>query len=457
MNALALFGWPLLALLVFSKLPPRQAIIILFLAGWMFLPPRGSFKLPGIPIYNKTSATTLSILLGVVIFDLKTLLALRPHWGDIPVIAYCFCPFISSMTNQLGVYDGVSAVFQEVVTWGIPYVLGRAYLNSLDAFKALARMLFIGGLIYCPFCWYEIRMSPQLNRYVYGQVIIGGNEYNEEMGAWGSRPRVFMGTGLALGMFMTAACLSGIWLWYTGAIRQLGGFGAGMLVVFLLITAIMSKNMGATALLLFGITTLFSIRYLGNGVLVYLLIAAAPLFICYRATGKWSADTMVSIASAIHERRGASLQDRIYNDTILAEKALQRPVFGWGGWGRARIYREDGKDISITDGLWIIVLGNTGIFGLAALNAMLLIPPLMFLRRYPARSWTHPAVASAATLTIMVVLYMIDNLFNDMFNPLYVMSAAGLVTLATCRRVCKPRPVPQPIHPRAHIAMRGLS
>jgi len=227
---------------------------------------------------------------------------------------------------------------------------------------------------------------------------------------------------------MTAASLAGIWMLYTGAIGNVWGFSAKWLVGILTIVTFMCKNMGAFALLIFGLLALFSIPYLKRAVIVYLLIAVAPLYMVYRATGTWSAEMLVDIAASIHKQRGDSLQDRLRNDSMLAEKALQRPIFGWGGWGRARIYREDGKDISITDGLWIIALGDTGIAGLAALTAVLLIPPLLLMRRYPVQIWTDPRIAPAAVMAIMVVLYMIDNLFNSMFNPLYVMSAGGLVT-----------------------------
>ena len=64
------------------------------------------------------------------------------------------------------------------------------------------------------------------------------------------------------------------------------------------------------------------------------------------------------------------------------------------------------------------------------MTSALLLPVLVFLRRYPTRLWVHTAVAPSAALAVLVGLYMIDNLFNAMFNPIYVMSAGGLVCLA---------------------------
>jgi O-antigen ligase len=248
-----------------------------------------------------------------------------------------------------------------------------------------------------------------------------------------------MGTGLTVGVFMTAASLAGVWLWYTGALQKLAGYSSGMLTSVLVVVTLMCKNMGALALLLFGVVTLFSIPILRRSLLVYLLILSPIAYVGVRTTGVWSAESMVEMASMIHKQRGASLADRLRNDSMLAEKALKRPAFGWGGWGRSRIYREDGKDITITDGLWIMTLGDMGLVGLAALLAVLLAPAAAFERRFPARYWTDPRIAPAAVAATLVILYMIDNLFNSMFNPLYVMAAAGLVSLVAAQRPVRAR------------------
>jgi len=442
---LAILGWPLVSVMLFAMLPPRRALFISYLAGWMFLP-EVSFPVPGLPDYGKTMAATIGAAVGAFLFDFKAVSSFRPTWADVPMAVWCVCPFASSYTNGLGVYDGVSAVFQTVVTWGLPYVLGRVYLRNLEAFRELAVMLFIGGLIYAPLCIFEMRMSPVLNRYVYGFGFgRGGGEYASELGVWGSRPRVFMGSGLALGTFMTAACIMGVWLWYTGALRRLYGYAVGPLCGGLVLVAFGCKNLGACALLVFGLAGLFSIRLIKRSWIIYALILAAPAYMGFRATGKWSADSMVKVASAIHPKRGQSLQGRLDNDSMLAEKALQRPAFGWGGWGRSRIYDENGKDICVTDGLWIITLGVTGLVGLTSLTSILTLPAALLLRRYPARQWLDPRVAPVAAAAVLVVLYMIDNLFNSMFNPVYVMAAAGLISVATARAAPAARVV---MHPR---------
>ena len=116
------------------------------------------------------------------------------------------------------------------------------------------------------------------------------------------------------------------------------------------------------------------------------------------------------------------------NENILAKRALERPVFGWGGWGRNRVLDEAGHDISITDGLWVIVLGINGVVGLASMTALFLLPVALLLVRYPPRTWRSPGCA-AAGLGVLLELYLIDNLSNAMINPIYIMAAGGLAGL----------------------------
>ena len=59
-------------------------------------------------------------------------------------------PYITSMTNDLGYYDGISAVISHSVIWGVPYFLGRIYFYDWESFRELGIAIFIGGLIYVP-------------------------------------------------------------------------------------------------------------------------------------------------------------------------------------------------------------------------------------------------------------------------------------------------------------------
>ncbi len=442
MVPLALFGWIPVVVLLFSVLPPRRAAIVSFVVAWMFLPQTG-YVIPGLPDYTKVTAASVSVLLAAALFDQRSLLSVRLRLLDVPMLIWCFSPFASSISNGLGAYDGVSAAVNQTVTWGLPYLLGRAYLKTGEGFRELAVIVFVGGLVYVPLCLWEIRMSPNLNQMVYG---FGGAgiAYAGELGSWGSRPFVFMGNGLTVGMFMTAASLVGVWLWATGSIKRFWGRPVGEFVLILVLTTIGCKNMGALVLLLAGLVVLFFAKRWGTRLAVYALLASLPLYMTVRATGQWSGESMVAAAALVHEDRAGSLQFRLDNENLLAERALERPIFGWGGWGRARIHDDvTGRSLTTPDGLWIIALGSRGIVGLSAFTITMLLPAVLVFRRYPVRWWMHPNIASSIVMALAVVLYVADCLFNAMLNPVYVVTAGGLVSLAMSRRETAPpsRPV----------------
>jgi hypothetical protein len=89
----------------------------------------------------------------------------------------------------------------QVTMWGLPYFLGRVYLSDLRSLKELAVGMFISGLVYVPFCLFEVRMSPQLEAIVYG----GRMRSGIRLGGW--RPAVFMQSGLELVMWMSVCSL----------------------------------------------------------------------------------------------------------------------------------------------------------------------------------------------------------------------------------------------------------
>ena len=45
------------------------------------------------------------------------------------------------------------------------------------------------------------------------------------------------------------------------------------------------------------------------------------------------------IAISIDPARAESLSFRLTNDQLMMERALDRPYFGWGSWGRGLIYQ----------------------------------------------------------------------------------------------------------------------
>ena len=190
------------------------------------------------------------------------------------------------------------------------------------------------------------------------------------------------------------------------------------------------KSIGALLLLAVGILVLQVARRTKSNLVVWALILVPPLYMAARAPGAWSGESLVELArSYINAERAESLEFRLINEDMLAAKALQRPMFGWGGWGRNRVFDEQGRDISVTDGMWIIALGTNGLVGLASLTLVFLLPVALLLRRCPAGSWGDPEVAPAAGLAVLMGLCLIDYLSNALINPIYMLAAGSLMGL----------------------------
>ena len=425
-----MFGWLPLVIYLFSKVkPPHLAVIAGFLLAWMFLP-QAVFKIPVIPAYNKTSAAGYGILLGAFIFDNRRLAQFRLHLTDLPIVLWCTAPFCSSLSNGLGAYDGLSASEAKIAEWFIPYFIGRTYFGSLKNLRDLCTGLFFGAILYAPLCWIEFVISPQLHRIFYG---FHPHEFGQAKRAGGWRPVVFMKHGLMTSMWMISGTLSGLSLYLSKNIGNrvpIMNLPTLHVIGLLFGTILFLKSFGAMALFFMAIAASFVVTRFRTAVPI-LLISLIPIaYESTRGTGWWDAQNLIKAsAAASNEDRAESLAFRIRNENLLIEKALERPIFGWGGWQRSFIFNERNVATSVPDGLWIVALGQNGLFGLTTLTLTLVLPQFLFLVVLPPAHWRKPEVAAVAPLPMLLGVFMIDNLFNDMFNPTMLLSAGGITTL----------------------------
>ncbi len=418
---IALLGWIPVSIALLALLPPRRAVVASIIGAWLLLPP-ASIPLSGLPDYDKMMAATVGILLGTLIFQPNRLLEFRPRWFDLPMLCWCIAPLISSLQNGLGPYDGLSGSLSCIVRWALPYLIGRLYLGEPEGLRELTIGIIFGGIAYVPAILLELRLSPFLKGMVYGMYQWEGVRY----GAY--RPFVFLTTGLELGMWMTAVSLTAVWIWRCGALKQIGALSFGSLVLpALLVVTVLCRSGGALILLLGGLFVLWSCTRFNSKLPFYALLLIAPAYYSVRVPNFWSGDNLVNIIETLDATRAQSLGYRFYCENLLIRKAMQQPLWGWGGWGRNRVVGPDGRDQAVTDGIWIIYLGYFGCFGLFSWTTVMLLPPWLFLVRHPVQQWKTYTVGPMVVIAAFLGLYMIDCLLNGFLNLVYVVASGGLI------------------------------
>jgi len=430
---IAFVAWFLATLALFWTRPPREALVASLVVGWLFLPVAGY---PVTGLHSKSEIVGTGVLVACLAFARGPWTKFRPSLFDLPMLVACLTPIASSITNDLGYYNAGSDVLARALRWGVPYLLGRVYLSDLQGLRTIATGAFLGGLAYVPLCLLEIRLSPQLHRFVYGY---HQHEFVQTIRWGGFRPMVFMQHGLAVGLWMTAACLAGFWLWYVGGMRRIRGVPVAPLLVILLFTTLLVKSAGALVLLVVGVAALGVARTFRTSLPVIVLLLVAPAYIAARTSGWWSGRDLVAVAARFDPDRADSLRTRLDNEDDLVKRALEKRAFGWGGWGRAEIRDDEGKSISIRDGQWVIVIGESGLVGLVGLNALFLLPVIVLVWRYRSRLWRDPALAPAAVVAILLPLVVIDSLLNAFGAPLFSASTGALIGFAL-RKPARARP-----------------
>ncbi len=113
--------------------------------------------------------------------------------------------------------------------------------------KELLLALFIGGLVYAIPMLIEVRLSPQINVWVYG---FFQHSFAQTIRFGGYRPVVFLDHGLWVAFFAMTAMIAGLALWRVEKFvkhRAMYFFGA----VYLGIVLILCKSVGALLFALF--------------------------------------------------------------------------------------------------------------------------------------------------------------------------------------------------------------
>lgn len=136
---------------------------------------------------------------------------------------------------------------------------------------------------------------------------------------------------------------------------------------------------------------------------------------------------LVEAASAVSPDRGASLKTRFDQEQQLLAHASERFWFGWGGWGRNRVYDvQTGNDVTITDGHWIITMGSYGLIGFLAEFMLLTLPVFRVASALKFVESSRDKI-NLAGLTLILTANIVDLLPNSSISPWTWLLAGALL------------------------------
>jgi len=420
-----LFFWVPLTIYWFQKKDPREAILLSYIGGVLFLPVF-SIDLPIIN-YNKYSAIAIAVLLGEVFRSEKVRLN-NKNLFDKNMILFCFVStIISSLLNGFGLYEGLTVAFDNFFTWGVAFIMGRKYFKSEEDLKLLLKYLLAGVLIYVPLCLYELRMSPQLNIKVYG---FFQHSWGQHFRYGGYRPIVFMNHGLMVSLWLMAGAVSFFWLWRAKIKKKMFKIHLFFLFIISFGTLYMTKSKGALFLGIIGILCWFIYKTKKIDKFLTLLMIIFPVYFFLRIQSMITINDITEILSRFFDQeRLDSLIFRLRSEeTISNSMGFLQLFFGWHRWSRKLGFDPYTNRAVVVDSLWIIIYGGRGLLGLSSLFILILSGPISIVKKMKREK---NICIESISLSLVIILFAFDCLSNAMANPIYILCTGALVTYGT--------------------------
>ena len=412
----------------------RKAIIWSILGSFLLLPVGTGLDAPGIPNMDKTLIPNLSVLLWAMIFARHKVLVIPSNKILVGLILlYVLSPFFTMLNNQeplrlsvsslpgMSIYDGVSILARQIIEL-LPFLIGFSSFKTERDIRDILKAFIMAALAYSIFILWEVRMSPNLHTQLYG---FNPSDFAQQVRAGGFRATVFLGHGLTVAIFIGMATVAAVGMWRDRTL--VFGLPGAVYTMFLMVILISCKSVGALVLaIIFGIASyLLHYRNMISVLAISgLIIVAYPVL---RGAGLIPVNAIAELTSEFSNERAASFQTRIDSEEMLLEKAAEKPAFGWGSWGRGRIYKTHwtGKfdsDVAITDGLWIMIIGSFGWAGYIASFGLLAYPTA---RAFPNRK-LFAKFPSFVVLMGVLVVNLFDLLPNSALTPVTWLIAGAL-------------------------------
>ena len=434
-NALAyfiFFSWPIFVLWLLLKYPIKKSIFIAITSAVLLLPAGFKIDLPLLPPIDKETVTGLSI--AILLFILRKRFSIF-HPGLITklFIAYFIVLIITVELNAMPIitakkylpglthYDAFSLIIR-VTLYTMPFYLGRFFSSNLRETEDYYKLLVIMALIYTIPMLIELKISPQLNYMFYG---IQPAQFLQQVREGGYRPMVFIGHGLSMAFWFSTAIIAAGAL-YKNKIRVAIASPFAILA-YLVVVLVLCKTWSAMLYAFFGLLFIFKLKPKKQVKLSFIIAIIIIFYPVAKVTDTFPQKAIISAISQYSAERAQSLDFRFQNEDEMLAHAMQKPFFGWGGWGRNRLYStEDGRDLSVIDGRWIGELGVNGWIGFL-LSYAIILTPLYFAQKAVHYIKEPKDQVYFASLAIMLMVCIVDSIPNTGMGPMHLFFAGILL------------------------------
>lgn len=417
--SLSLLGWIPVSASLFMFFKPIRALTLAYLIGWLLLPV-DSVNLRGFWDVDKVLATNIGVLIGSMLFCPGRLSTLRPKAPELILVLYGASTLVTSVVNGLGLYDGISNFLQRLMYTAVPFCVGRSFVRTRSDLIEMARMVVYAASFYALLAIWEWRMSPQIHKTLYGYF---QHSFAQHV-RWGFyRPIVCFPHSLGLGTFLAWTTLLGIAMFRAGELRPLIIIPAQAMLIVLVLALLACMSFGPWGLFLAGLAMfVYRTRQRWRWTL-WVPVVIAMLWMSGRHLGLLDGEWTLDLVREISADRAKSLHARIHSENVVLDHAAERPIFGWGGFGRSRVYDEWNKEV-VTDGMWIILLGMYGVVGLA-LFYLWWCWPIFMTKHAPPTLGDDPIILP---ILIAIGLQAVNLLFNGFLSPILTLLAGSAVT-----------------------------
>ena len=386
---LVLALWPLVMLGIFRALPPGRALIWSVLASYLLLPPYPTeFDFPLFPSMDKTTIPNIMAIV-LTVFYAKEKIKWLPDTalGKILVAIFVMAPIPTVLTNPepivfvMDMLRGLYAqdIFAMIVMQCIllaNFMLARNLLTTEKDLRDLLLAMVIAGSAYAFPMLIEVRLSPQINIWVYG---FFQHMFDQMIRGDGFRPIVFLSHGIWAAMLTMMSLSAAVIL-----IANTEGRLRTKLIwtaLFLAAVLVLAKTLSA---LLYATFIIGMVLFTGWRTQAKVAMVLAVLALAYpiaKGADLVPEERLLEMASRVSDDRAQSLEFRFEHEGALLNRAQEKPYFGWGIWGRNQIHDPiTGRMTSVADGRWVLTLGMLGWLGFIGEFGLLVLPIFLVYR-----------------------------------------------------------------------------